>query len=296
MFRNLLFWGVPCALLVGCLFLGYGGDYRVYRHALQSGADEHYYYPYYFLFILAPFGLLPHAIGYGLWSLANTLALRYASRVFSPGRTWLMSTLQFALAIYLGQATGLLALGMALGYRYHRRQPWLAGVGVALLLIKPHLGLPLVLILLAHSQRRDLPKLLLPTALLMLGSFAVWGWWVAVVLEHLRETPPGYINPIWQMLGVGAGLLWLPIALLPNLSKRLQFATLCLFLTMPYARPYDMLLMYLFYGGVPLLGNLQILGGGQNFCLGFAGLLYGGMVGQFGTVRNWTWVQRVGRA
>jgi Glycosyltransferase family 87 len=51
--------------------------------------------------------------------------------------------------LYLGQATFQVAIGAVVAVHLAGRRPWLAGVGVAIALLKPQIGVPLVLLLLA---------------------------------------------------------------------------------------------------------------------------------------------------
>lgn len=112
-------------------------------------------YPPPFLFLVAPFALLPFPVAAICWVGTTFLFYLFAVRRLAPGGGWIAVAFPPVLTTaVIGQngflLCGLLALGMAL----LPRRPLLAGMVLGCLIIKPQLGVVLPFALLAVGQWR----------------------------------------------------------------------------------------------------------------------------------------------
>lgn len=151
-----------------------GWDFlQAYRQETLSGVYGNVTwnpYPAYWLFY--PFAVLPPRLGFLLWNLCTAVAFIFTI-YRADGRF-----LPFALSLpavwilFSGQIEGFLALGLTLSLYSH---PFLVGVGLTLLSLKPQIGAFVILWILL--QRRDWQILIVPVIVYLL-SFAYWGWWL----------------------------------------------------------------------------------------------------------------------
>jgi hypothetical protein len=113
--------------------------------------------------LLRPFTALPESAAYAVWAafvLASTAAGAYLGLATWPRARRLGATLLVTLSpaallnVRLGQSGSLvlLSIGAAL-WLLHARRPWLAGAALTLGLAKPHLGLPIALIVICAAPR-----------------------------------------------------------------------------------------------------------------------------------------------
>lgn len=205
----------------------------IYGRSAQPNEDQALFaYPFYSVFIFAPFAFIPdYAIARAAWITVQELAIVFtavAAITFSgwrPSRWSLAAFLLFALTWYHGArplvdgnasilVTAFLAAGL-LAIRLNR--DYLAGVLFALSTIKPQMVLlPLVFIFLwAYSQKRKsaVSSTVLATAILAGVSFALQPGWL---LENLQQvmtyqsylppmTPAGIWGQWWADSGRAAG-------------------------------------------------------------------------------------------
>jgi hypothetical protein len=161
-----------------------GWDYLVaLRAETLSGIFLRSYNPYPAYWLFYPFAVLPPVFGYAAWNLVN------AGGFIGAARYWRSDLLRFALSMpclwifYGGEFEGFLAGALVVALTAN---PWLAGLGIFVLTIKPQVGL--VLILFVVLQRRDYRLLVIP-AILYLLSFVTYGWWVTDWLVHIQSLP-----------------------------------------------------------------------------------------------------------
>lgn len=122
-------------------------------------------YPPPFLFLVAPFALLPFPAAAICWVGATFLFYLFAVRALAPGSGWIAAAFPPVLTTaVIGQngflLCGLLALGMAL----LPRRPLLAGAVLGCLIVKPQLGVVLPFVLLATGQWRAIAGAALSSA------------------------------------------------------------------------------------------------------------------------------------
>lgn len=145
------------------------------------------------LVVHLPFGLLgferAEALYYGLTlaliPVLALLTLRMCRLDVTPGAVFGLAALIVVSrpgesTLFLGQYTVTIVIGMYLALHCARRRPWVAGVGVAIAVLKPTFGIPLVVILLASGAVR-------PVAI---------GFFIAGVLA---------IVPTWMLVGRAGG-------------------------------------------------------------------------------------------
>jgi Glycosyltransferase family 87 len=130
------------------------------------------------LLVYLPLAFLPQdgaAVVFLLGNLALTLALaalvlgaagieRTAARVFGVAAL-IVASHPGQMALYIGQGAVYFAIGLVLAFTLARTRPGLAGMGLALVCLKPTVGVPAALLLTARSDRRALSTGLVVAAL-----------------------------------------------------------------------------------------------------------------------------------
>jgi hypothetical protein len=218
--------------ILGPFFGGY--DYKVaYRGDTLAGTyGLHTVSPYPIYWFIYPFAILPETLGYILWNLANAICFILAVRF------WKNNLLAFSFFVgvfwtfYGGQIEGFLCGALVL---MMLPNPWLAGLGVAFLTLKPQIGLfPILFILL---QRRDW-RLLVAPAVMYLVSFITWGWWIPRWLDSLR-----YVGNVGPFMASNVSLYpygIILIFLLWRYRASLKIWMLIQSLIMPYSPIYSL--------------------------------------------------------
>ena len=139
-------------------------------------------YPPHILVLLLPFGLLPFLPAVIAWTLVNLAALAVATRLWlgpAARRGWFILVVctappAGAMVLY-GHFGGLIALAAALAVLESRRRPWIAGLCLGLLSVKPQFALALGLVLLVAGRWRWIPAAALSTAALVGLSVLLFG-------------------------------------------------------------------------------------------------------------------------
>lgn len=235
------------AVLAPLLELGGWDFFKAFRRdTLTADYGFKTWHPYPIYWFIYPFAILPPKIGYLFWNLANAFSVIYAIKM------WRGRFLNFSISLplfwlfYSGQIDGFIALGLALGIF---GSPYIAGLGLVLLTIKPQVGLLPILFIILH--RRDWRIFVVPGIIYLL-SFACWGWWI-----------PEWINSILVLEKSGSvtniGLYPFAFALLPLLwFKRSSLTVWYLVgsLLAPYYAVYSLLSLFCFY--FPIWINIAI--------------------------------------
>lgn len=158
----------------------------------------HYSYPPVMWLISAPLGLLPYGVAWLAWQVGGWCAFALALRRLAPDGWMLVA---FALpAVFVnamgGQNGCWTAAILGWGLILLRDRPVLAGMILALFVVKPQLGWLIPIVLLAGLRYRALAAFVAAALLLLLASVALFGLdpWLAyarqgallktVILEH----------------------------------------------------------------------------------------------------------------
>lgn len=218
--------------IVAPFFGGY--DYKVaYRGDTLAGTyGLHTVSPYPIYWFIYPFAILPETAGYLVWNLANAFCFLLAARY------WKNNLLAFSFFIgvfwtfYGGQIEGFVCGALVL---MMLPNPWIAGLGIAFLTLKPQVGLfPILFIL---FQRKDW-RLLAASILMYLISFINWGWWIPKWLDSLR-----YVGGVGPFMASNVSLYpygFVLVLLLWRYRSSLKIWMLVQSLIMPYSPIYSL--------------------------------------------------------
>ena len=183
-------------------------DPGAFRAALGDlfAYDALYYtwtHPPHALLVVLPLAALPYLWALAAWSLAGVAAylvvIRKPAVLCAPSTAW---------CLFFGQ-TGLLAGAALLGaLALLRRHPVLAGVGIGLISVKPHLGVLIPVALVAARAWRTFAS----AALTVLGGMSLsvlaFGWeawrvWLLDALPHQASLLAGFHS--WTMVSAFSG-------------------------------------------------------------------------------------------
>lgn len=168
------------------------GQLSAFQHQLLDGFQAFYpfVYPPILLPLLWPLGALPYGAAYGAWlavGLAGFCLAVLGSEWRSPVR-WLAvvapTTILTIVAGQNGLMTGALLIG---GFRLMERRPWLAGVLLGLLAVKPQLFVLAPLALLAGRRWRTLAATILTGV--VLTAFSALAFGLATWMAWLKALP-----------------------------------------------------------------------------------------------------------
>jgi hypothetical protein len=167
-------------------------------HSAQSGIVgfnilfHNWSYPIDFLFVAYPFSWLPYAPALAVWTglgLAIYVAV-VASRIPAEQRALAILFLLIAPATVvniIGGQNGFYTAALILGaIALLDRRPWLAGVLLGLLTMKPHLGVVIGVVLLVTLAWRTIISTGVTAAVLVGAS--VWMWGAGPWMTYLTET------------------------------------------------------------------------------------------------------------
>ncbi len=241
-------------------------DYAIYFRAAQGDLLQ-FYYAEWSLPLFWLLAKLPFTAGYLVWAGLNIVCIFFAARVFGGKAPLAFLTFQMFCVLFLGQITGILIGGLALGWWGMAHRRWhAAGLGFLLAAAKFHAGLAFgpLLWLAAEIPWRDRLRVLLVPAAGTLLSLLFHPSWPLDLLERMQDYPPYDWASIslWQYFGAWALLFLLPpLALpLPRRTRLLSMAAACTF-ALPYFQQADLLALFILpVGWLPsLLGNLGFL-------------------------------------
>lgn len=123
----------------------------------SSYPGQQWSYPPTTLLFGAPFGLLPYGIALLLWTLLGTAALAATLRLWTRDARLILVLLLCPAAVFgmmSGQFAAFAAAIILAVLRWRESRPWLAGMLLGLLTVKPQLGLLFPLMLLATGNWR----------------------------------------------------------------------------------------------------------------------------------------------
>ncbi|MEZ4590782.1 MAG: hypothetical protein R3D55_06525 [Chloroflexota bacterium] len=207
-------------------------------------------------------------LGFFAWNVFNILGVFAASRILGGQQRWAAALLTYQMfyVLYYGNIVGILVGGLALIWWgvTHQRWHW-AGLGLVLALTKYQLGLSfgIILLLMANISWQDRLRVVVVPSLVLVVSLLLYPLWPLQSIRIILENPPNNLGNIslWQWVGPGALLLWLPPLWLPlPAQQRLTALAATATLTLPYFQQTDLLALFVLpLGWLPLLGNLGFL-------------------------------------
>ncbi|HWE60133.1 MAG TPA: glycosyltransferase family 87 protein [Chloroflexota bacterium] len=158
-----------------------------------------------FALLLRPLTALPESTAYLLWAVLIVVTMAcgaYLGLPAWPRAQRLLATAMVTLSpaalfnVRLGQSASLLLLGLGLAlWLLHRRQPGLAGAALTIGLVKPHLILPVALILIVAAPREQRRPAIygvlagaaawVVVAMAADGGIGVFGRWWASIHDYI---------------------------------------------------------------------------------------------------------------
>ena len=223
-------------------------DYRVYMDAATGQGD--FFYPYWTLFILYPFTLLPFWLGFVVWNAVNIGCVYAACKLWGGNAVIALLSYPMLFMLFYGQITGLLVLCLVLYDRWIADKPYAAGIVAAIALAKPQLAVPVLLYsaLQPHVSWHKRLVSVLPTLVLFALSLLAYGDWLTAWFIRLPTAATEGSITMWAILGEWALLLWLPLGFIVPEKRRL-FVICTTALSLPYFQLTGLLLLL---AGLPL--------------------------------------------
>jgi hypothetical protein len=263
---------LPIVLTLGFVYLNaqrgmpFAPDFDIYMNATR-GDFVGFYYAYWSLPIFQGLALLPGAhTAYIVWCIVNVLGVWFAARVFNGSASLALLSYQTLFVCFYGQITGVTVGALALLWWSLVRGRWLlAGIGMALALIKWQMGIPicLTLLLIANVSWRDRLRVLVVVVVIGVLSLIAYPIWIIDVIQRALTEPPIEFGDIalWQFIGVFSLLLWLPPILLPlPPGRRLVAICAASALALPYYQQSGLLTLFVLpVGWYALLGNVPFV-------------------------------------
>ncbi len=251
-------------LVLATRYVGSGIDWEIFAGAADGRMTSEYGLGYYYAYWLLPiFDLYDTAgvVGQLAWSMTNVAGLWFAARVFGARPAVVLAGFGALMAFYTGTITGV-ALGALAGVRWaaSERRCVLAGGLTLLSVAKPQWGVPLTLLVLAQARPRllDLARLALIPVPVFCASIAVYGWWPGDIWARAAENPPVGNGSLWVFVGPAALLLWLPVVLPMEPTRRLALVAAASMMGVPYVQQYDFAVLWVMAtDGLGLLSYLH---------------------------------------
>ena len=145
-------------------------------------------YPPPFLIVAAPFALLPYAWALLAWVAVTFAGYVIAIQLLAPRAGWLPAAFPPVMTNAIIGQNGFLTCGiMAAGLALLPKRPWLSGVVLGLLILKPQLGLALPFVLVAGREWRAFAGAAVGACGLLLAGAALFG--VQPYLAWLGQAP-----------------------------------------------------------------------------------------------------------
>lgn len=235
-------------LFYTALFAQWGHSASDWSLAFRGGALGNGGYvvtPYWSLFLSWLPAHLPEPLGYAVWVGVGAVLVWVAARHFGAPLLGILLAYQFHWVLFYGQIDPYIIGGLVLGDHARRRaRPWIIGIAIALLLIKPQFGALPALYFFWHSPHRA--KTALVTLAIVAASLVVWpGWplqYIAAQSDFLTRPNNIGINTQFGVFGWFAAPLGIMAVRLPIGERaRLQTLVAAGLLLSPYSTVYSQL-------------------------------------------------------
>lgn len=210
----LSYWAAARLALNGTAAAAYDIDLHraVQATAVDMNGDMPFPYPPFVLMLLMPLGLMLYVPGFLLWVGGSAVAFVAAMRRFDARTIWLaIGFPPVMINMIIGQnglVTGALFAGFAV--MLARGRPFVAGLLLGCLVIKPHLGLAIPIVLAVAREWRMFAGAAASVLSLLAGGLIlfpldVWSAWLAQAPLYASIVADGLV-PWYKMASVYAGL------------------------------------------------------------------------------------------
>lgn len=235
----------PVCMAAGMVLtrIPYGTDFRTYIDT-ANGFTTRFFYPYWILPLFQLLALLPYGLAFILWTALTSAALFGGVKLLGGNVLWVMFSYQALWCLWYGQIVALVVLGAGLAYRaVERRNGWLLGAGLLLLMLKPQVGLAPALVFLWYADWLLRERALLTGSMTAAFSLLIYPGWAQTYMQALASE--GVIMAGSIGLWPYALPLWI-LLVLPrwNMRERLIVACVCSALALPYFQHSGLLLLF----------------------------------------------------
>jgi hypothetical protein len=255
------FWGAGRALLQG----RNPYDYAVIQDILYPRATANFNYPLYIAVLIVPLGFFDLEMAKNIWLTVSEILFVLSIYLISGRRPrskdFVLSTLACAIFVptliaFFDQQTSMLALFLVslVYYGLKKDRHILAGVALALSLIKPQTVALLLLVTLFRLHRKGLVAFTVTFVMLLIVAFSLmldWPvhWWASA--SWITQEAGRAVPTIWGLSWFLSGGYWLGGVLLLGLLGTVLLNTsfpfvLTVGLLLPvYIKPYDLVLLFI---------------------------------------------------
>jgi len=237
-------------------------DYGVFLETADGDYSGFFYAPW-ILPVFKVLSLLPIGISYVIWNILNVSMNWIGFRIFRGNMPIAFLTYQFAFCLFYGQIVGLLVGAVALFWWAIVSERYVAaGLLLSVAVIKPQLGLPLVitLMLITDMTWHNRIKVGLISMIPAVISLLIYPTFISDVYTAAMNQVPNDLGSIslWRYIGAWSLILWIPTVLLPlSDGRRLVAVLTTTALATPYFQQTDLLMLYtLPIGWVGIFGNV----------------------------------------
>lgn len=278
-------------LFVLTFFLPGGDDLFRYFCPFANGCLECGFVPYFAQWLLAPVAWIPKTVVWPVWTAVSLGILLFLCKKTRANPASFMLSFPLLGQVWLGQIDVLVCIGLVVVM--YSDNPYLRGVGFALLAIKPQVAGIIILLCLLDENRRDLLKVLAAPLLVLFTSLAQFGWnWPVNWLDNSLSGIPAHV---WRLAAEDLwpfALVLLPLPFFFKGKDKIRAGLLVSSLAVPVYGVYSYI-VFLLLGGpkwalplgyiwviaIPFLGNEAIR---------FAWLLPATLLGQMVYLRFFT--------
>ena len=173
------FWGASQFALSGHPSLAYD---NAALHALQlrvaafNGGEMPFPYAPFFLLLVMPFGLLPFPIALIAWSLIGYVIYLFSASRLHPGLAWAAAAFPPVYATAAIGQNGFITAALFLGgLALLDRRPWIAGMLLGCLILKPQLALMLPVAMLAARRWQVIGGAMFSSVIVIAAGFLIFG-------------------------------------------------------------------------------------------------------------------------
>ncbi|MCW3797170.1 DUF2029 domain-containing protein [Sphingomonas sp. BN140010] len=173
----LSFWAAGHFVLGGKAPLAYDlWQHRALQESLVGPLDGNMPFPYPppFLFAVTPFSLAPYVPAFALWVAVTAILYWRVAKSYAP-TPFVMSQPAVLMTYLLGQSSFVVAAILLAGLRRLSERPFVGGLILGLMVIKPQLALLLPVAVLAGRRWAAIPGALLSAGVALLAAWVVFG-------------------------------------------------------------------------------------------------------------------------